>query len=276
MKKILLVCIASILLCNGYSQNLPSGKKLIIKTTLGDIKVLLYDETPLHRDNFIKLATTGVYDSVLFHRVIKNFMIQTGDPDSKHALAGKQLGTGGPGYTVQAEINPKFYHKKGALAAARQGDQVNPQKRSSGSQFYIVVGEVFSLQKLQVMEQNVTNKMKKDFYKNFMYSVENADLMSRIHQAQTKNDTATLKQINLEYQTKFEEAWSKNPPFKYSPELTKIYTTIGGTPHLDNEYTVFGEVIDGMDVVGRINNTITGQADRPVEDIRIISAKLLP
>ena len=171
---------------------------VLLETSLGDIKIKLYNETPLHRDNFIKLVNEKFYDGVLFHRVIKNFMIQTGDPNSKEALAGTQseagaskpLGAGGPGYTIPAEILPDFKHKKGAVAAARMGDQVNPKKESSGSQFYIV-----------------------------------------------HNDN--------------------------------------GTPHLDGGYTVFGEVLEGLEVVDKIATVQTAPGDRPVEDVKIISAKIV-
>lgn len=185
--------------------------RVMISTEFGDIVIKLYNETPVHRDNFLKLAREGFYDGTLFHRVINQFMIQGGDPTSKQAVAGQPLGSGGPDYTLPAEILPGLIHKKGALAAARQGDQINPERRSSGSQFYIVHGRVFSFEDLDIMEQ--------------------------------RSGTA------------------------FSDKQRNVYTTTGGAPHLDGAYTVFGEVVSGLDVVDRIAATPTGQADRPVTDI---------
>ncbi len=193
--------------------NLDKMKKVIISTRLGDIKIALYNETPLHRDNFIKLAKQGFYDSLLFHRVIRDFMIQGGDPVSKNAKAGQPLGMGGPGYTIPAEILPQFIHKKGAIAAARQGDQVNPKKESSGSQFYIVQGSV-------VDENQLLN-------------------------------------------------FTQMTGRKYNAEELTIYKTIGGTPHLDGGYTVFGEVYEGLDVIDKIAAVSTDGQNRPFEDIRM-------
>ncbi|MBN1132213.1 MAG: peptidylprolyl isomerase [Bacteroidales bacterium] len=195
-----------------FSRETNSPARIKIETTLGDIIILLYDETPLHRDNMIKLADQGFYDNLLFHRVISSFMIQGGDPHSAGAASGQRLGTGGPGYTVPAEFNRAYFHKKGALAAARQGDNVNPEKRSSGSQFYIVQGRVLSVDELKMMEQR------------------------GIHE-----------------------------PF--TEEEIKAYTTIGGTPHLDGAYTVFGEVVEGFEVIDRIASVPTDPYDRPQDDI---------
>ena len=189
-----------------------------ISTTQGDIKVKLYNETPLHRDNFINLVNEHYYDSLLFHRVINNFMIQGGDPDSKDAPVGKHLGAGGPGYTLPAEILPKYFHKKGALAAARLGDQGNPMRRSSGSQFYIVQGKVVPESELK--------------------------------------------------------AYSRYG-FVFSDEQIKTYSTIGGTPTLDAQYTVFGEVVEGLDVIDKIAKVEKDKSDRPVEDVKIIKASII-
>ena len=186
-------------------------KKILISTKFGDIKIKLYNETPQHRDNILKLVSEGYYDGTLFHRVIQNFMIQGGDPESKNAPAGKMLGNGGPSYTIPAEFNSNFFHKKGALSAARTGDQVNPAKASSGSQFYIVQGQVFTEQQLASMEM----QMKKTF----------------------------------------------------TPEQKAAYTTIGGTPHLDGAYTVYGEVYEGLDIIDKIGAVKTAPGDRPLEDI---------
>src|SRR6476619_7177371 len=190
-------------------------------TTAGNIVLRLYDSTPLHRDNFLKLVKTHYYDSVLFHRVIKNFMIQGGDPNSKHAKPGEPLGEGGPGYTIPAEFRSTLFHKKGVIAAARDN---NPEKASSGSQFYIVQGKIFTDAGLD--------------------SVETYRLNGR----------------------------------KIPADQREVYKTIGGTPHLDQNYTVFGEIVKGLDVVDKIASVATSKGedrDRPLEDVRIIKAKLI-
>ena len=188
-------------------------KCVSIETEYGTMDVKLYDETPLHRDNFVKLVESGFYDGLLFHRVIKEFMIQGGDPDSKTAEAGMHLGAGDLGYTIPAEINTKFYHKRGVLSAARQGDQVNPQKRSSGSQFYIVQGRPFSVNEMYMMKT----------------------------------------QRGMEF----------------TQQQEKDYMSIGGSPWLDNEYTIFGEITKGLEVIDKIADEETDQGDRPLKDIRM-------
>ena len=199
---------------SAAKENQPNQETMVkISTDFGDIVVKLYNETPEHRDNFIKLAKQGYFDGTLFHRVINQFMIQGGDPNSKSAQPGEQVGSGGPGYTLPAEIQDGLFHKKGALAAARMGDQVNPERRSSGSQFYIVHGRVFHPQELDMLEQ--------------------------------RSGVA------------------------FSEAQRQVYTTIGGTPHLDNAYTVFGEVVEGLEIVDQIAGVETGFADRPVKDVKM-------
>ncbi len=218
MKKLFLSVIITSLVFSQLSKvsqaqnsKKPTNVIVLISTELGDIKLKLYNETPLHRDNFIKLVKEKYLDSTLFHRVIKEFMIQGGDPDSKHAVAGALLGNGGPSYTIPAEFYKGIFHKKGALAAAREGDQVNPTKASSGSQFYIVQGRVFTMEELNMFAQ----RMGKTF----------------------------------------------------TPEQIKTYTTVGGTPHLDDNYTVFGEVISGWEVIDKIAASVTDQNNRPQKNI---------
>lgn len=210
---------------SGHSTNQEQGAgqegriTLLMRTGMGDITIELHNQTPAHRDNFVKLVEEGFYNGLLFHRVINGFMIQAGDPMSKDAVPGEPLGSGGPGYTVPAEIVPGLFHQKGALAAARQGDQVNPERRSSGSQFYIVQGRVWSEGELDQMERGM--------------------------------DVA------------------------FTDAQREAYTTIGGTPHLDNAYTVFGQVIEGLDVVDRIAAVETGDRDRPAEDVAIIAIEII-
>jgi cyclophilin family peptidyl-prolyl cis-trans isomerase len=198
-----------------YSQT--SFPDIILETSEGNITLRLYDNTPLHSKNFVKLVNDGYYDNLLFHRVIKNFMIQGGDPNSKNAKPDEHLGNGGPAYTIPSEFRPEYYHKKGAIAAARLSDQVNPRKESSGSQFYIVTGQLYT--KVQL-------------------------------------DGMVKKEVHA--------------PF--SAEEINAYTTSGGTPFLDSQYTVFGEVISGFDVLEKISSVQTDANDRPVQDIKIIKA----
>lgn len=197
------------------TKGVTNNKKsyVLLQTDYGNMKILLYEDTPLHRENFIKLVKSGFYDGLLFHRVINGFMIQGGDPDSRNAQPGVMLGNGGPGYTIPAEFNTKYYHKKGVIAAAREGDNVNPMKESSGSQFYIVQGKVYN----EAIMQKIAAQMNKTF----------------------------------------------------SEEQIKAYGTIGGSPWLDNDYTVFGEVVEGLDVIDKIAAVKCGPNDRPMEDVKM-------
>ena len=203
----------------SLKNNTDKMTKVLLKTSFGDITIALYDETPKHKENFLKLVNEKFYDGVLFHRIIQGFMIQGGDPDSKNAKPGQQLGAGDIGYKIPAEIVNGRFHKRGAVAAAREGDQVNPQKASSGCQFYIVDGTVYDNDKMDMISQR-TGKT-------------------------------------------------------FSSEQVEAYTTIGGAPWLDSDYTVFGEVVSGMDVVDKIAAQQKDGADRPIEDIKIISATML-
>jgi len=220
-----IVLISSCALNKGKTQDMntqdqkQTETKVLIKTTMGDMTIVLYSGTPYHSDNFKKLVEEGYFEGLLFHRVIQDFMIQGGDPNSKDAPAGQQLGNGGPGYTLPAEISPKYYHKKGVLSAARTGDQMNPTRRSSGSQFYIVTGKVYTDAELNTLEQRMFTK--------------------------------------------------------FTDEQREAYKTVGGTPFLDGQYTVFGEVIEGIDIAEKISKVKTDQYDRPAEDVKIISMKIV-
>jgi len=225
MRKIIFLVSFFALALPGVAQKDSTIKKkdrkrdVLLQTSMGDMVIRLSDSTPLHRDNFLKLVKVGFYDSVLFHRVIKNFMIQSGDPNSKTAPPGIQLGNGGPGYTVPAEFRTTLFHKKGVIAAARMGDNVNPLKASSGSQFYIVQGKSYTDSELEMME---TGQGK-----------------------------------------------------KFSADQKEAYKINGGTPHLDGSYTVFGEVIKGLDVIDKIAGVKTSMGDRPAENVRILKATLI-
>ena len=235
--------------------------KVKIQTMLGDIVVRLYDETPLHRDNFVKLVKEGYYDGTLFHRVIKDFMVQGGDPDSKGAPAGKMLGMGGPGYTVEAEIKDTLFHKRGALAAARQGDQVNPERRSSGSQFYIVWGQVYNEGQLRQFSKQLRMQRVQGAFNALA-----AEHRSEIIQMRKDRNHAGLQELQDRLVAEAEKCVGSAG---LSDEQIQVYSTIGGTPHLDGQYTVFGEVEEGLDVVEMIQGTATGRGDRPVDDIEM-------
>lgn len=249
----------------------PGGKEkmVLISTEFGDIKIKLYNETPLHRDNFIKLAEKGFYNDLLFHRVIKDFMIQGGDPDSKNAAPGQMLGNGGPGYEIPAEFNPKFFHKKGALAAARESDQVNPEKKSSGSQFYLVQGKVYEMEQLAVMEDRMNQTAKIDIFRNFIAKPENAEYKKKLDSCQQAQNFEELNKMVQEIEEKTKDEYAKVDKFSYTDEQKKEYSTVGGTPHLDGAYTVFGEVIEGLDVIDKIAAVETGANDRPAKDVKM-------
>lgn len=246
------------------------GTIVKITTTEGDIIVRLYDETPLHRDNFLKLAKEGYYDNVLFHRVIKNFMIQCGDPESRNAIPGAQYGTGGPDYTLDAEIKTDLIHKRGALAAARQGDEVNPERRSSGSQFYIVWGQIYNQGQIAQLAKQMDMQVQQTIF-NQLVAEHRKEIMQLRKDRNREGLMALQDQLQAQTYAKFESL-----PNKGLSDLQKeAYTTIGGTPHLDGQYTVFGEVIEGLDVVERIQSTETDSIDRPKKDIKILNTEVI-
>ena len=276
--KILLICLAFIALtaCSAGSKkqtnhHMENEKRTLVKleTTMGNITVALYNETPKHRDNFIKLVKEGVYDSTLFHRVIKQFMIQAGDPDSKNASDTAMLGSGDVGYTIPAEFNPKFFHKKGVLAAARQGDDVNPEKASSGCQFYIVTGRKFTEPQLLGMENKINEQHEEALFDSLA-----RQHMKEIYTMRKAGDNAGLLELQDTLEAQARELADKEEKFRFTPEQIKAYSTVGGAPHLDGSYTVFGEVTEGMEVVENIEIAKTNLADRPVETIRILTASI--
>ena len=234
----------------GWAQ--PPEKIVLLETTYGNIKIKLYNETPLHRDNFLKLAEKHFYDSLLFHRVISKFMIQGGDPDSKNAPAGKTLGEGDVGYTIPAEFNPKLFHKRGVLAAARNGDEENPERASSGCQFYIVQGKVFTDSLLDVAAKRITRMQA---YNKVVGNKDNRMLFEKYNLYVKQENPDSMKFYKARIDKLTEAELPNIPPHKFSEEESRAYTTLGGTPHLDGSYTVFGEVIEGMDVVDIIAAT---------------------
>ena len=238
-----------------------------LQTTMGDITVALYNETPLHRDNFIRLVKEGVYDSTLFHRVIKQFMIQAGDPDSKTAPDTAMLGSGDVGYTVPAEFRPELFHRKGVLAAARQGDDVNPERASSGCQFYIVVGRKYTEPQLLNLENQINEQREQAIFDTLVHRH-----MKEIYKLRRAGDDEALYALQDTLTAQAEAQADREGRYRFSPEQLAAYTTVGGTPHLDGAYTVFGEVTEGMEVVENIGIARTNRADRPLENIRIIKA----
>ena len=270
---IIAVIAVALTACGSGSKkttNMEKRTQVKFETTLGDIVVELYNETPKHRDNFIKLAKEGMYVSTLFHRVIRQFMIQAGDPDSKTANDTAQLGGGDVGYTIPAEFVPKYFHKKGALAAARMGDDVNPERESSGCQFYIVTGRKFSESQLLNMEGQKHNARIDEIFNELARKH-----MKEIYKMRKANDEAGLMALQDTLEAQATAQYKKEEKFKFTPEQIAAYTTVGGAPHLDGAYTVFGQVVDGMEAVDKIEGTKTGRADRPVENVRILKATVI-
>ncbi|RHJ85369.1 peptidylprolyl isomerase [Parabacteroides sp. AM08-6] len=246
--------------------------KVVMDTTFGQITLKLYNDTPQHRDNFIKLAREGQYNGLLFHRVIKEFMIQGGDVTSKDAPMNKQLGAGDLGYTVPAEfMYPKYFHKKGALCAARTGDEVNPEKASSASQFYIVTGKKYTDAELDQMEKQLESRLKQSIFARLQ--TENKPKIMELYRSGNKEELAILRDT-LIGKTEL-EAEKRKDETKMPAELREAYKTIGGVPFLDNQYTVYGEVVEGLDIVDAIQDTKTNKQDRPTENIIINSVEVL-
>lgn len=245
---------------------------VIMHTSLGDVTLKLYNETPLHRDNFIKLVKEGTYNGLLFHRVIKDFMVQGGDVTSKDAPMNKSLGAGDLGYTVSAEfVYPKYFHKKGALCAARTGDEVNPERASSASQFYIVTGKKYTEGELKQMEKQLENRLKQSIFARLQ--TENKAKIMQLYRNGEKEELAILRdtlvgKTELEAEKRKEEAC-------LPAELREAYQSVGGVPFLDNQYTVYGEVVDGIEVVDAIQKVKTNKQDRPLENIVIKSMELV-
>ncbi len=247
----------------GLADNNKQEKMVQIETEFGIIKVKLYNETPLHRDNFIKLTNDGFYTDLLFHRVIQGFMVQGGDPNSKNVEPGKILGGGDLGYTIPAEINPKFFHRRGVLAAAREGDQRNPEKKSSASQFYILQGKVFRPGELDSLQTKLEESRKMNMMQIKVKAIEPE--LNKLA-SEGKQDELTAR-INAIRKAVSEEA-AKLAPIHFTEEQKKAYTTVGGYPSLDNNYTIFGEVTEGMDVIDKIAQQPTDQNNRPQKDIK--------
>jgi peptidylprolyl isomerase len=263
LKKLVIIqFLLFIVSCNSPGVN--DNSLIIIKTTLGDIKIKLYDETPFHRDNFLKLIKTSAYENVSFHRVIKDFMIQAGDINTKTGSSAA-FPDSLKDYTIPAEFKTTLFHKKGALAAAREGNEINPQMRSSGMQFYIVQGTRYTDQELTNAEQRINSNIKQSVFNNLIR--ETTDSVNK------SGTTISSSQIQEIASVKMFHFLTNHNDYKISDDQKIIYKTIGGTPRLDGTYTVFGEVLEGLDVVDRIASVPTDPNDKPINDIRIIKIR---
>ena len=261
MMKRLFLYFGFVILCGCASDK---DYIITISTDYGDMKAILYEDTPEHRENFLKLAREGYYDSLLFHRVINDFMLQTGDPNSKKAEPGEALGAGGPDYKIPAEIRDNHFHRKGAIAAARQDNRMNPEKESSGSQFYIVDGTTYS-------EEFLRTDMKKlgQSLQQYLMRTKFDSLRQQFMMLYNSGKFEEYNDLMLSLKPQIEEELDVDLSQEVSEEKLKAYTTVGGAPHLDGEYTVFGQVIDGLDVIDKIAEQTTDRRDRPTKDIRL-------
>lgn len=262
-KRLFLVLLTvTFFLVTGCAQK--TDHLVTIKTRYGDMVAILYDETPKHKENFIKLAKEHYYDSLLFHRAIQGFMIQGGDPDSRTASHSKRLGNGGPGYTLPAEFHPKFFHERGALSAARLSDAMNPEKASSGSQFYIVQGTKHRESQIRLDQQKFTRALQQ-----FFQNPENKSYYDSINTFFRSGDEKGYEAYIAGLKPVIEKQLGISLEKELSPELVKAYTTVGGTPQLDGQYTVFGKVIKGLEVIDKIAAQPRDPNDRPLEDVRM-------
>lgn len=278
MKKIYCVFISLLLLLSNVSaadNSKKSGTTISIETSKGELQLLLYNETPLHRDNFIKLVESGYYEGLLFHRVIAKFMIQAGDPDSRGAIAGQMLGQGGPDYTIPAEILPGLIHKRGAIAGARLGNDANPLRASSGSQFYIVDGSPVSEANLTRYEEQRIGARKNEILNEYISREDQNDVRDTFIALDGQENTDEYRKLLEDVVSQLSKEFDGLESLRYTPEHKAIYQNTGGAAHLDGEYTVFGEIIRGWDVIDSIALCDTDKSARPIEDIKILKVKVL-
>ena len=269
MKKSFLLIFILLSQCFSVLSQTLSKETVVIDTKFGQMKLKLYEETPLHKANFIKLVKQKFFDSLMFHRVINNFMIQGGDHLSKYAKPGDSLGHGDIGYSVTAEFNNGLIHQKGRLAAARESDDINPAKASSASQFYIVMGKIRTLEDLKGYEDRINKTHFTNCARAYMKTDEGKKLKQQYNRLKSENKTDSAELINTKIQEQIKTEHLKTPEYKFNQAQIETYTKIGGTPHLDGTYTVFGEVIKGLEMIDKIAGVKTDKRDRPLEDIRM-------
>lgn len=267
--KHILLSLSLLLVIKQANSQTFSKETILISTSLGNMKLKLFNETPQHRDNFLKLVKEHFYDSLLFHRVIQDFMIQGGDPDSKYAQPGKLLGDGDLKYTIPAEFVPTLCHKKGMLCAARNGDDENPQKASSACQFYIVQGKVRTDEELISYEKRINKPIINKLKEEILNKPENSALKEKIALAKTNQNNDSLMVYFKTVNKLVDEEFAKTPHYTFPVEHKAIYKTIGGTPHLDSQYTIFGEVIEGLEVIDKIAAVGKNKDDRPLVEVRM-------
>jgi peptidylprolyl isomerase len=269
MNKIFVRILTITVLFLVISCSAPGGNEstvILMKTSLGDIRLKLYDETPLHRDNFIKLVNSGFYEGISFHRVINNFMIQAGDPVTRTVPIDKSADSLNT-YTIPSEFNKDLFHKKGALAAAREGNDVNPEMRSSGTHFYIVQGVKFTDEELGLAEQRINTNIKQALFNKIVHQVADS--------ARLSGTPLSEAEVQEKASVRMFEYLTTNPEYKIPENQREVYKTIGGVPRLDKTYTVFGEVIEGLDVVDKIAAVKTDPADKPLIDVKILKIKII-
>ena len=268
IQKIMMWCLLAVGLLTSCTQKLDPNKPVYVRveTTMGDVTVMLYDDTPLHRDNFIKLCQENAYEGLLFHRIIKDFVVQGGDPASKAHEPGVLYGDGDGGYTVPAEILPNHFNKRGALIDAKESDEVNPERRSAGTQFCFIQGKKWTDEELDGIEERINNTRRTWLYYKF--------------QARLKQENPTLAQTDmadeLHMQTTLlvEDTLSTLEPMRIPEEHREVYRTLGGSPHLDGSVTIFGEVVEGLDIVEKISLVETDKNDRPLQDVIVLKTKV--
>jgi len=267
----LVLAFAVMLSTSCVAQKKSDTTIVCLETSYGKVSLKLYPETSKHRENFIKLVEKGFYDGLLFHRVIAGFMVQGGDPQSKTAKSGEMLGSGDMGYTIPAEfVYPRYYHKRGALAAAREGDNVNPLKASSGCQFYIVQGKTYSPNELDGLERNNKKKLERKIVQK-LTDLKQAEL----NKYRAEHNFAKLNELQNSIQKEAKLKLKTDTTYKFTQKQRDDYETIGGAPHLDGDYTVFGEVVEGMDVIDKISAVEKDENDRPLADVKIIKAEIV-
>jgi cyclophilin family peptidyl-prolyl cis-trans isomerase len=269
MNKLLVRIFTLSLVLITISCGAPVGNEnsvVLMKTSLGDIRLKLYDNTPLHRDNFLKLVNSGFYEGISFHRVINKFMIQAGDPLTRTVPIAKTADSLNS-YTIPAEFRKEYFNKKGALAAAREGNDVNPEMRSSGTHFYIVQGTVLNDDDLAVAEQKINNNLKQAMFNMFLREVGDSVRKAGITMSEGEiQEKASAKVFNY---------LASNPGYKIPEDERAVYKSIGGVPRLDQTYTVFGEVIEGLDVIDKIASVSTDASDKPMNDVKILKIKVV-